>query len=633
VSDIASDAAVTAAPKWERAIAFIVVGGIVVTHALAGGAYDVVTRGTVWIVLLWALALGVAIGVLPRGRPPRLSLLAVFGLGALAGVTAASLIWSDSAERTTVELARVAGYAGVLSLLLCVVRRETVGAAVAGVTTAAVVVCVVSLGSRLAPELVAQDPVATAFDTSRLSYPLNYWNGVAAWGAMSTTLLVTLASARTTRWYPILLAAVPLTAAMTYLTYSRAGQVGTAIGLLVVLALSDRRRVTACNIIAAACGATVAIVAIRSQPAIAEGTGDAGAPTVAAAIVVGALVTAVLAWLIAKAPQLESPIGRKVNVSAAVGVAGVALIVGAVLGPPAVEEAWRSFKEREVPANADPASRLTSLSGNRYNVWASALAAGKSQPVRGTGAGTYEFWWNRDARDSEYVRDAHSLYLETFAELGVLGSLALLLFVAVALAVFWRSVRLSRVGRSGPVALSAAFVAYLFHAGVDWMWELTAVTVFALALVAIAAASAAPPSLASPPSLSGLSRLGAGLACIAALLLQVPSTAGYSNIRISQRAVGSGDLETAFASASDAVAAFPWAAAPLVQSALVAEGVGSLADADRDLRAAIEREPDNWRHPLLLARVSAERGRTEEALRFYRMAVKLRPLSPLWRRE
>ena len=46
-----------------------------------------------------------------------------------------------------------------------------------------------------------------------------------------------------------------------------------------------------------------------------------------------------------------------------------------------------------------------------------------------------------------------------------------------------------------------------------------------------------------------------------------------------------------------------------------------------DLRRAREREPTDWRHPLLLARVLAEQGRASEAVQAFEQARKLRPRS------
>jgi hypothetical protein len=81
----------------------------------------------------------------------------------------------------------------------------------------------------------------------------------------------------------------------------------------------------------------------------------------------------------------------------------------------------------------------------------------------------------------EVVRDAHSLPIETAAELGIVGLLALALFAG---AVGWgaaRAYRLDPVATAGPIA---ALAAWSVHAGLDWLWELPAVTLPALLLAA-----------------------------------------------------------------------------------------------------------------------------------------------------
>ena len=73
------------------------------------------------------------------------------------------------------------------------------------------------------------------------------------------------------------------------------------------------------------------------------------------------------------------------------------------------------------------AARLRTLSGSsRADYWRVALRTVEAAPLLGSGAGSFRRQWFQHRREPQPARDAHSLYLETLAELGPLG-LALLL--------------------------------------------------------------------------------------------------------------------------------------------------------------------------------------------------------------
>jgi O-antigen ligase len=111
------------------------------------------------------------------------------------------------------------------------------------------------------------------------------------------------------------------------------------------------------------------------------------------------------------------------------------------------------------------------MAGNRTFYWHAARHAGLAHPLGGTGAGTFA----ADYTGYPPARDAHSLYLQAFAELGVVGLLLVLALVAVPLAVALRR---------GLAVPAAGLAVYAVAAGVDWDWQLPAVTVAALALAA-----------------------------------------------------------------------------------------------------------------------------------------------------
>ena len=109
--------------------------------------------------------------------------------------------------------------------------------------------------------------------------------------------------------------------------------------------------------------------------------------------------------------------------------------------------------------------------GHRPWYWHVAWQEASDFPVTGRGAGTFELAWLEEQPIEESVLDAHSLYLETLAELGLVG-LGLLALALVP--------PLVPAFRGTSAAAAAGYVAFLFHAGVDWDWEMPAVTVAGL---------------------------------------------------------------------------------------------------------------------------------------------------------
>jgi O-antigen ligase len=114
--------------------------------------------------------------------------------------------------------------------------------------------------------------------------------------------------------------------------------------------------------------------------------------------------------------------------------------------------------------------------------------------------------WLRWRSVAEGAQDAHSLELQTLAELGVVGA-ALLLSVFAGIA---RAARRSLRSPLAPVVAGpiAALVTYLAHSPLDWDWQMPAVTLIATALAGavIAAAEPAADDAQSASAMRGASR-------------------------------------------------------------------------------------------------------------------------------
>jgi hypothetical protein len=619
-----------------RRAALVVALALLSVLALEAGGYGLVTRQQFALGVWAAVAAGLLLGLFPRGVPDRSVAIPAAAAAGLVAWLALSLLWTESDERTVAELARLLGYLGLITLALLALNRHTAGAAATGISLAALGIAALAVGSRLFPQLLPESAVTEELRGDRLSYPLDYWNAVGAWGAMATAIgLGWSAHASRVAVRAALLAAVPVAGLSVYLTYSRAGVITSAVAVLALLALSRNRWTALVHVGAAAVGTAIAILAVRSQPQIADATGSDGGLLVLASLFLAAAIcaAAVLGSAAARSDRwrLSPPARRR-----ALAAAALAGLVGIVFAWGPISRGWDEFRSEErVTAGADPAARLVSAGGNRNDLWSSALAAFSDDPLRGTGPGTFEFWWSRDARDPEYVRDAHSLYLEQLAELGLPG---LLLTAALLCSLFGIAVRIrARLERPADfavaVGLCAAFVVFVVSAAVDWQWEITAVG--ALALGGLATVIAAGSERASPALRRGrIGRPGLRAALIALALaacaLQVPGLVSTQLVNQSEEAADEGRLEEARSLAAEAVDAQPWSASPREQLAQVDEARGELDSAEAAIRGAIEREPTNWRYPLVLARIQASRGDRRAALETFRRGRRLRPLSPLY---
>lgn len=117
----------------------------------------------------------------------------------------------------------------------------------------------------------------------------------------------------------------------------------------------------------------------------------------------------------------------------------------------------------------------------RGDYWHVAWHVARQHPLVGTGAGTFDLAWGAFGDLGRWggVSDAHSLYLETLAELGVVG---LVLVGGLAAPVFAAASR-PALSATESAALGGA-VAFLVHAGLDFDWEMPAVTAAGIACLA-----------------------------------------------------------------------------------------------------------------------------------------------------
>jgi len=136
-------------------------------------------------------------------------------------------------------------------------------------------------------------------------------------------------------------------------------------------------------------------------------------------------------------------------------------------------------KEHSSQPLSPGATRYVSLQSNRYAYWRVAIDAFAAQPLRGIGAGGWAVYWLSHRPFDDYAEDAHSLPLQTAAELGLVGVVLLAAFVGGIALAAREAYRAAPALAAGPIA---GVVVYAAHAPLDWDWEMPAVTLIGLVL-------------------------------------------------------------------------------------------------------------------------------------------------------
>ena len=620
---------------------------LVVGLALSGGGFDVSTRHiaglAAWLVVVGLLVLGA--GSRARLGWPVYSAAGLFGC--LALWSAISSLWSGSVELSVIEADRVLVYlAFFLAAFLIAQTDEKRERFAEGLAIGVTIAVLLGLASRLLPHVLE---VSEGLGSGpRLRYPLGYWNANAAMCAVAVAM--SLWMSRRARWGALRWLAVgtiPAVLVTLYLTYSRGGALLLAVGAVCVIALSKDRLWMLATLAIGGLGALPALLAIPDNRGVADNLAsqtsvDQGV-TVLLILLAG---TAVSIALFALLRRLEKRGGggtrRALELSrdptllkgVVAAFAVVAVVAAVVFGG----RAWDQFSSSDIQFPENPASHFSDLSSaGRHDFWRVAVDAFREEPLIGHGAGTYQFSWDKLRSIDLPVIDAHSLYLEAFAELGVVGGL---LVLALFGSILWIGISAWRAAsdprREAYAALFAAMLVFAVGAAFDWFWEIAGLgAVFALAAGALAAGRCEQIAPAgSDPRRErrfGLVVGGLAVAWIAAIALIGPLLVDRE-IDASQRAVAGEDISAAVDHADSARSIEPWAASPYLQLGLIAERQLEYPLAVERLTQAIEREDQNWELYALRSRVEAEAGEAAAAHADLEHARRLNPLAPQLRR-
>jgi hypothetical protein len=515
------------------------------------GGYFPSAPGFVAIVFAQALVLRTTLAARPFEGFSRALAIPLTALVLYAAFQLTSALWSHATAHTLDSFARTLLY--VLALVLFGSVRYTrrradwvVRALVAGLAA----VCLIGLVSRVLPHAW---PTASSFFANRLNYPLTYWNAEGMIAAMVLILGFHLTADRAEHWSVRVLAAavLPGVAATLLLTFSRGAMGVTVIGLLAYCLLT-RSSTLPTALLAVAPPVAIALRSAWDATALATNH-----PTDAAAIaqghhvamIVGAcmvgagLLRAVLLLAdrqIAELPVVRTPPRRAVRLGVGIGAGVVVLAIALAAGAGgfANREYGKFVHGTNEPHVTQTRDRLTDPANDgRLPLWRAALDIYDTQKLRGTGAGTYQQYYPHYRTESTYVVDAHSLYLQSLAELGVVG-FALILVVVFGILGGLAS-RIRGPDRALYAALFAMSLAWAVHQAFDWDWQMPAVTlgVFILAGLVLARPRDGRVGLSGLPAGRTLAALGWLVLAITPLLVST----SYARLQRSGEELERGD--------------------------------------------------------------------------------------------
>ena len=611
----ASEAAAEQGP-WRRGQELIdagpvclVAAGAVLGLATAQGGYFSTSWAWasttfLWLIGLWAVVSG-------WSQMGRLEIAFAGLLAAFTGWIALSMTWSVAPSLSALESQRALVAASGVAATLLLARRRHVPLLLGTILASITAVAGYALATRLFPD---------AFDTFdrvaeyRLSEPVGYWNGLGIFCTLGVLIAIGMAAEATSVVARALAAAsTVITALALYFTYSRGAWVALALGLAAALVLSPRRlRLAVVGLAVAAPASLGVLIASRSEAltnrqAELQGAVDDGRRVALLVVVLCLVATLVVVALDAVEQRVVFPRAVRLATGAAfVALALVVVVAGfARYGSPVsmAERAWNAFEAPPPQGVENLNDRLLSFSGNgRVELWQTAADIAADHPFVGSGAGTFERLWQAQPEINQRVRDAHGVYIETLAELGPVGLAALTIALLLPL------VGAVRARRSPLVAGAAgAYVAFVLHAGIDWDWELSGVTLTALLVgcVLLVSARSRPARVVATPA-----RIALGAAVAVASVAAIVGGLGSSALANSFSATDRGELDDALADADRARQLMPWSGRPWIARGEAQLAGGDLDGAAASFREAIDHDDGDWRAWHDLALVTQGRAQT-----------------------
>lgn len=451
---------------------------------------------------------GAAIGALALAGPARHAAVArwhgapaLFGLAALAALTAASVAWSLAPADSWLDANRMLAWLGAFAAGWGLARLlpGRWGALLGGLALGSVVVCGWALLTKSFPEAFAETEIF-----ARLRAPFGYWNSVGLMAAIGIPPLLWLAARRSGHAAVGALAwpALGLLIVCLLLAYSRGALLALVGGLAFWFAVVPLRlRGALVLLVTGLVGALVTAWAFAQDgltkdrlPVVARADAGHELFVLLLLMVVVLLAAGLVAGFVGsyRPPSARARMlfARGLAAAAALavftGLAGLALSERGIGGT--ISEAWTGLTDPEARTPGNTPDRLTATSSVRARYWAEALDIHAEHPGLGAGAAAYATARKRYRTSDIDVQHAHGYVVQTLADLGWAGLMVSLAGLAAFVAAAAAALGLRRRDRGlpwdaervGMATLAAVVIAFGLHSLIDWTWYVPANAVAAL---------------------------------------------------------------------------------------------------------------------------------------------------------
>ncbi len=428
---------------------------------------------------------------------PRTGWVLIGLMGVLVFVKGLSLVWTISPPETVEELLRSAMYLATFALALAALSsRRLVPFLMDGMGIMVLGIADFGIMQKINP--VQYNP--RTMDGVRIGSTLEYSNTVAVVLAMGIILgLGRMTQLGHPLFRGLYSAALLLSSAAIYFTFSRGGFLALGVGLVALFVLTKDRLQMFANLLLFAAPTLWLVTraqdyenlfALRITAKQRLADGSALRTDLIVALVAAFLLQAVYAALVERyelVPTLRRVLGATAIV---VVVLGTGTLAYATFSDQLRSGVTSAFTEGVGARNNQGVNeRLTSLSSNnRSDYWSVAWEEWKEHPLLGTGAGTFHYTWMENRTDFSGVRQVHNVYLEQGTETGVFAFLALAGFaLLLAYRLIRACFRASGERRILLAALTAASGVYLIHSALEWHWYVPPSTLFFFVVAGIAA--------------------------------------------------------------------------------------------------------------------------------------------------